>query len=345
MCPSECEGMPLQSPSKLSRLLSADKSVHTAGSPQPGSRLDSDFMPSPLCRLRLVGDKVLEEIRAKRERVRDSAERQMGTRMGRWCLCPCAGAAPQCFTLLPCACGPFLTCAHDRCLSDGNLQSLDLAVRSESTLSPSSTSPADVPLRGRDRPNLQIKIPAREASVAIASSCRTALEKDSSSIEGPSVSPSRLFSARRIIDGVGRLVRTPKAIVRSASRKLHSAPLSPELDVLSAWGREGCTFWLQLSLDHDLQTLVNLTGNGTVDGLYTAIRLDLATALDINPRRIEVVSVRDASSASSASSDTLAGGVQVEVVVSLPGLSRTAQDEDDWKEHMSNIGRALNAQV
>ena len=239
MCPSECEGMPLQSPSKLSRLLSADKSVHTAGSPQPGSRLDSDFMPSPLCRLRLVGDKVLEEIRAKRERVRDSAERQMGTRMG-------------------------------RCLSDGNLQSLDLAVRSESTLSPSSTSPADVPLRGRDRPNLQIKIPAREASVAIASSCRTALEKDSSSIEGPSVSPSRLFSARRIIDGVGRLVRTPKAIVRSASRKLHSAPLSPELDVLSAWGREGCTFWLQLSLDHDLQTLVNLTGNGTVDGLYTA---------------------------------------------------------------------------
>lgn len=88
--------------------------------------------------------------------------------------------------------------------------------------------------------------------------------------------------------------------------------------------------WLQIVLDHDLATLVSLTGNGRLSWFMVALRLDLSNTLQINPRHLKILSV----------TDSPAGMAEIEFVLSVP-----VHLEDEYHKRLDGIGRALVDQV
>ena len=220
---------------------------------------------------------------------------------------------------------------------------------------PSSTSPTKAtPILRRAgerrewraaRPALHIEIPqprlASEQSVGFASPA-TKSNSTPCSRPTPKTSGSGLrrwwqglttpvaSGSERLVAGVGRLLKTPKTAVLSARRMLRTAPLSPDEDFLSPSAACEQKMWLHLMLDHDLQTLVELTGNGRLSWFSVALRLDLSRALELNPRHLKIISVQDSEE----------GKAEIELVITVPlGL------EDECQTRLQGLGRGLLDQV
>jgi hypothetical protein len=56
-------------------------------------------------------------------------------------------------------------------------------------------------------------------------------------------------------------------------------------------GDEG--IWIRLRLKHSMQTLLDSCGNGKLSWLKVAIRLDLAHAIGVNPRHLNIISLEE----------------------------------------------------
>ena len=85
---------------------------------------------------------------------------------------------------------------------------------------------------------------------------------------------------------------SPCLSIQSDTRALVARPAAIfEVDDVdcSEESREG--IWIRLELQHSLQTLVDACGNGKISWFYVAVRLDLANALDVNPKHLQIISL------------------------------------------------------
>ena len=85
---------------------------------------------------------------------------------------------------------------------------------------------------------------------------------------------------------------SPCLSIQSDTRALVARPAAIfEVDDVdcSEESREG--IWIRLELQHSLQTLVDACGNGKISWFYVAVRVDLANALDVNPKHLQIISL------------------------------------------------------
>jgi hypothetical protein len=116
---------------------------------------------------------------------------------------------------------------------------------------------------GRDRPKLKIEIPPRPESFGMPIQspldADTGTPGETSTMKMPP--PSATTLTDRFIDGVGRLLKTPETIARSARRAIRAAPISPfGSGFLSPSVETRTSIWLELALNHDVDTMVRMTG-------------------------------------------------------------------------------------
>ena len=155
---------------------------------------------------------------------------------------------------------------------------------------------------------LQVQIPPAVTYLSAGSSPNT---RCSYSSDGGSGADSPLertrFSRRRppsaseggVTPGTASMLQSmrcellsPCISIKSDTRALVARPAAIlEVDNVdcSEESREG--IWIRLELQHSLQTLVDACGNGKISWFYVAVRLDLANALDVNPKHLQIISL------------------------------------------------------
>ena len=103
---------------------------------------------------------------------------------------------------------------------------------------------------------------------------------------GPMLSPTSFLSpyTSHLLDSMACKLMSPCMSVKSEDRNLCARLATIE-------GHEG--IWIQLKLKHSIQTLLDSCGNGRLSWLRVAIRLDLADALGVNPRHLNIISLEE----------------------------------------------------
>ena len=102
----------------------------------------------------------------------------------------------------------------------------------------------------------------------------------------PLLSPTSFLSpyTSHLLDSMACKLMSPCISVKSEDRNLCARLATIE-------GDEG--IWIHLRLKHSMQTLLDSCGNGKLSWLRVAIRLDLANALGVNPRHLNIISLEE----------------------------------------------------
>ena len=103
---------------------------------------------------------------------------------------------------------------------------------------------------------------------------------------GPLLSPTSFLSpyTSNLLDSMACKLMSPCMSVKSEDRNLCARLATIE-------GDEG--IWIRLRLKHSMQTLLDSCGNGKLSWLRVAIRLDLADAIGVNPRHLNIISLEE----------------------------------------------------
>jgi hypothetical protein len=101
------------------------------------------------------------------------------------------------------------------------------------------------------------------------------------------VTPSGMLSptTARLLFSYGCELMSPCISVRSAGER--------EVVARPATIKDSEGIWIRLELTHSMQALLDSCGNGKLSWLYVAVRLDLANALSVNPRHLQLISMEE----------------------------------------------------
>ena len=101
------------------------------------------------------------------------------------------------------------------------------------------------------------------------------------------LTPSGMLSptTARLLFSYGCELMSPCISVRSAGER--------EVVARPATIKDSEGIWIRLELTHSMQALLDSCGNGKLSWLYVAVRLDLANALSVNPRHLQLISMEE----------------------------------------------------